>query len=156
MTSLNPIKITKYKCPNCDNSSTTEKDIKDCIEKHLVIESIKKCTRFTITDNHMKLLQKQRLRFQKDWEYGSTEVSPKRPYGNGNVVSDIFEIIGVEPEDEEDWGKVFSIEQCNFAYKIHVETYMALSICMQRLKFETGTYIRKSWILGKWVKEDNE
>ncbi len=47
---------------------------------------------FTVTDDHLTLLQHMYIGWQ-DCEYGAPEVDPKRPYGNSGVATDIAEIL---------------------------------------------------------------
>jgi len=92
--------------------------------------------RFTITEDHLKLVQNAYVRWD-DCEFGAPVIDCKRPYGNSYVVGDIAEILDWEIDEE---GLTF--EQKERATVLHYDLEMVLSICLQRLTFETGTYER--------------
>lgn len=61
----------------------------------------------------------ENLEFNDSWEFGSVGVDGKRPFGNSFVEGDILDIIGWEPElEEEDYG-CFSEEQMRYARKLY-------------------------------------
>ncbi len=51
--------------------------------------------RFILTDEHVKLLRQANVSWD-GCEFGAPGIDPKRPYGNGDVHSDIVEILGIE------------------------------------------------------------
>ena len=87
-------------------------------------------TRFTVTEDHLKLLS----HFWVGWcddEYGAPEIDPKRPYGNSDVPKDIAKILGWEGEFEYDDPR---------ARAIHQETMTALQIALRVGYFKAGEY----------------
>jgi hypothetical protein len=86
--------------------------------------TINKC--FTITDLHLKLAKRMYVSWD-DAEFGAPCIDPKRPYGNGDVIEDIKEIIGSECDKD-------------FAIKIHKEMETALQIFLCTQSFKAGTY----------------
>lgn len=97
-------------------------------------------TRFTVTEDHLKLMS----HFWVGWcddEYGAPEIDPKRPYGNGDVPSDIARILGWEGEIEYDDPR---------ARQIHEETKTALQIALRVGYFKAGTYAKINAYSEDW------
>jgi hypothetical protein len=143
-----------YLCTTCGFKSTDEKAVKRCDKIHKEIEDIVHCTEFEITEQHLKLIQQQNVKFRRSGEYGATEIDPKRPYGNSYVEGDILDHLGIKG-DINNGGGSFSCSKKleKRLFRLHVETTVALQICMSLLMFETGKYERKpDWISGEWVK----
>ena len=147
---------TTYICEECGRRSHNKERVIKCEQRHPLLDKILKCTEFTITENHLKLIKRQNVKFNYWTEYGATEIDPKRPYGNGYVESDIGEILGLEPDElEPDGSRSYSEELKAELYLLHVETTIALQICVQLLTFEIGNYRRKNWYGGgKWEKDE--
>lgn len=107
-----------------------------------------------ITDQHLKLLKQQNVKFCGGCEYGATEIDPKRPYGNSYVEGDMLEILNMQGDIEESNGS----HSCSPAlerklFLLHVETSIALQICMALQTFETGKHTcGEDWICGEWKK----
>lgn len=143
-----------YMCEKCGFKSSDKQVVENCEQQHREIQKIMRCTEFEVTEQHLKLLQNQNVKFQPSCEYGSTEIDPKRPYGNSYVEGDVLEILGRNGDVEESDGCYScSPKLRKELYLLHVETTIALQICMHLMKFETGKYIRKpDWIVGKWEK----
>ncbi len=105
--------------------------------------------KFTLTQEHLKLIQRMNIRFEDDTYDGAPAVDIKRPYGNSDVMSDVAEIIGIE-KAEDDCGEKYwpkgTRERCE---KIHKETAKALQVCLAAQSFEAGEYIsddyRDNW-----------
>jgi hypothetical protein len=94
--------------------------------------------RFTVTEEHLKLLRHAVIRWQGD-EFGAPEVDPKRPYGNSSVYPDIAEILGIQP-DGDDY-EPFSEALRERMDKAHRGTEKALQIAVRTGSFEAGDYI---------------
>jgi len=148
------LKRMMFMCEECGFRSDNQEDVGRCEQYHKDMERILQCTEFEITQQHLKLLQRQNVKFRRSGEYGGTEIDPKRPYGNSYVEGDILEILGIQGDvDEGDGSYSCSEELEKRLFHLHAETAVALQICMSLLKFETGKYERKpDWIMGKWVK----
>ena len=58
---------------------------------------------------------------REDGEYGSIGLDCKRPFGNGDVESDILEIIGVEPTGDDGDGPCWSSNQRKYAAGLYNE-----------------------------------
>jgi hypothetical protein len=147
--------VTIYICGLCGKESKAIQEIAECEKLHLFerkLESVLSCTKFEVTEQHLKLLQQQNVKFNRWTEYGATEIDPKRPYGNSDVDGDILKIIGRQGDIDEGDGS-FSCSQklSNELYFIHVETVIALQICLQFTAFETGQY-RRDGTWSDWEK----
>lgn len=89
--------------------------------------------RFTVTEDHVKLLARANVRFQDEMEWGAPEIDPKRPYGNSDLFGDMREILGRPSvgEDEPDRDELM---------KLHRETATALQILLRTHRLEPGEY----------------
>lgn len=105
---------------------------------------------FTLTEQHIKLLQSMYARFEDDAYDGAPAIDIKRPYGNSFVAGDVAEIIGEPFDDDEEFMAEEDIERF---MAIHRETGTALQVCLSTLSFEPGLYGRPSkYDTRKWVK----
>lgn len=82
--------------------------------------------KLTITQNHLNLLSRMYIGWE-DCEYGAPAVDCKRPYGNSYVDGDIAEILGISPDDDDE----FSDEQSAFFRKTHEEMQDILQILVE-------------------------
>lgn len=108
---------------------------------------------FFVTEAHLKLLK----RMYVDWNYeaydGAPAVDIKRPYGNSDVVGDIYEIINGFEWDEEVMGEMPESTR-NILLLLHRETAIALQIAMSTGVFEVGEYTRPiSYDSRTWVRK---
>ena len=100
-------------------------------------EELLRATEFTMRPEHIMLLRRMNV----GWQYAEAcapEIDPKRPYGNGDVPSDVLEILGVEPACP-DCG--YTGEQREGAWHIHEEVGVALQIVLAAGSFEPGHYV---------------
>ena len=101
-------------------------------------------TKFTLTENHIKLLR----RFWVEWDggigAGAPAINPKRPYGNSYVAGNIHEIV-----TGKSWSESISEEQEDQYLLLHRETETALQIILSTGSFVPGVYIRKAYS-NKW------
>lgn len=91
--------------------------------------------RFTVTDDHVKLAR----RMYCSWdgcEFGAPAVDCKRPYGNGDVLNDMREILGrpvlegyTEGTDDEE------------LTALHRSTEKVLEITLRTGRLEAGEYV---------------
>ena len=93
--------------------------------------------RFTVTDQHLKLLRRMCVGWQ-DCETGAPEIDPKRPYGNSDVFDDVVEILGVKPNYSKHGEILDGLEEKMM--KLHRETETALQIVLSTGAFKAGTY----------------
>ncbi|MEV8639332.1 hypothetical protein AB0395_47535 [Streptosporangium sp. NPDC051023] len=107
-----------------------------------------KAREFTITDIHLKLLREAEVDWD-DTEFGAPCIDPKRPYGNSNVPRDIAELLNPEVRDWDDTRLDDYLDQhYDELTRLHVETGLALKICLRRGEFKPGRYQKVNW--GKW------
>ncbi len=95
--------------------------------------------RFTLKPEHITLLSNAYVSW---WscEFGAPAIDCKRPYGNGNVLDDMAEILGYTLF-EDAWGKKhLSKEQHDELQQLHNETRTALQIVLCTQSFEPGVY----------------
>jgi hypothetical protein len=91
---------------------------------------------FTLTEDHLKLLKNMYVGWSCS-EFGAPEIDPKRPYGNGDVIGDIHEILTVTSSSS--WEEI--PEELEEKYnKLHKETETALQIVLNTLSFVPGRY----------------
>lgn len=136
----------KFECEYCRKEYDYKRDAEECEERHnqkKEIENIERAKKFTITDNHLKLIRSMYVDWD-DCEYGAPCINPKRPYGNSNVEDDIAEMIkfpkkGNWDKEEEMWNEKASKE----LYHIHREMQIVLQICLCLGKFETGNFVKQ-------------
>lgn len=91
---------------------------------------------FEVTEDHLKLISASYV----DWfdcEYGAACINPKRPYGNGDVETDVCEILGIDTDEDGEYTK----DSLKRAGEIHKETKTALQICLSLLEFKPGVYV---------------
>ena len=102
----------------------------------------------TITDEHLKLLQRMYIRWE-DGEYGAPAVDCKRPYGNSDVAADIYEILGWRCDDPD--GPSYSDSA---ARTIHQEMQHVLQILVQHptTGINVGRWRRTSSYGSEWER----
>jgi len=105
---------------------------------------------FKVTEAHIKLIKNMRFDYDEYTEFGAPRVDPKRPYGNGDVLRDMWKILGIKKDGYSSEYEFTEIEEQTLMY-LHKECTDALSILVQFLKLETGIYKRD--IYQKWHKE---
>ena len=96
--------------------------------------------KFTMTEEHLKLLQRMCITYQGDCEFGAPEVNPKRPYGNSDVYDDIAIIIGIRKDYEDCGENNFTDDEYNRMKTLHRETGTALQVALSVQGFEIGEY----------------
>ena len=94
---------------------------------------------FTLTDDHVKLLRSAYVGWD-NCEFGAPSIDCKRPYGNGDVVRDICDILGWKLVETRN-GMDCTLEQDDAARKLHVETQTALQIVLCTGGFVAGKYV---------------
>lgn len=95
---------------------------------------------FTLTTEHIALLTRMQVGWCDD-EFGAPEIDPKRPYGNGDVLDDIHEILAPEDPPLDDLSRV-DREALEARYRaLHKETQTALQVVLAAgLDVEPGGY----------------
>jgi hypothetical protein len=82
---------------------------------------------FVINENHRKLAAHLNVTWSDDYEWGAVEFGDaKRPFGNGDLIGDIAEILDWDtPDEDEEW----TAEQVATARRLHFEMgYVAKSL----------------------------
>ncbi len=110
---------------------------------------------FTLMDAHITLLRHANVSWN-GMEYGAPAIDPKRPYGNGDVVSDVAAISGIDPVPTDDneihWppGTSFAVEA------LHRQLEVALQIVLHTGEFVAGKYeasdCKRDWRL---IRDDS-
>lgn len=95
--------------------------------------------RFILTEEHIKLLRRAYVSWD-DCEFGAPSIDPKRPYGNGDVVRDIAEILGEKAKTCPRCGESLEAIDDERYRKLHTETQSALQIVLATGAFEPGAY----------------
>lgn len=112
-------------------------------------------SKFTVTEDHIKLLNRMYIDFSHDAYEGAPAVNIKRPYGNSDVVGDIAEILGWELVTDRYGDATVSEEQGERALKLHEEMATVLQILAQNpLNFQLGTYVNASRYGNDWELTD--
>ena len=105
--------------------------------------------RFTLTNEHLKLIKRMNIRFDDDAYDGAPAVDIKRPYGNSDVMNDVAEIIGIEKSEDDRGEKYWPKGTHAYCKSLHEETAKALQVCLAAQSFEAGEYIsddyRDNW-----------
>lgn len=107
--------------------------------------------RFTVTDQHLKLIRRMNVGYDDMCEFGAPIIDPKRPYGNSSVFCDIGEILGIEPDNDNQEGSYFSEEQERQMRNLHRGAATALQIALSVGYFKTGEY-ESDLYSSKWRK----
>lgn len=97
--------------------------------------------RFVLTEQHVRLLRRMRVSWDGS-EFGAPAIDPKRPYGNGDVLRDMSEILGVLFSLTDDWGEACPTDaQEAELRRLHRETATALQIVLATGRMEPGEYV---------------
>ena len=151
-----------YECSICGKEYNNKRDAENCEykdKKKKEMENIERTTKFTITENHLKLMKHLVVEWD-DCEFGAPCIDCKRPYGNSDVIDDMAEIIGIKKnkstidydnEEEEEYGNIedyFSeAEWKDEVYDkmdvLHKEMQIVLQIIFVLGKIEAGDYVKE-------------
>lgn len=96
--------------------------------------------RFTVTHEHLALLRAARVSWCSRCA-GAPRVDCKKPYGNGDVFSDMGRILGWEPvgEDEDGFPDYTDVQREHLG-ALHRQTETALQIVLATGEFRAGAY----------------
>ncbi len=111
---------------------------------------------FTLTEEHIKLLQELYFEWYEDFENPGIAINFKRPFGNGDMITDILEILGKEAKECPYCGERLDEEleeRCETLYK---ETLTALKVILSTKKFEPGKYVTRDGSNWEKVSEESE
>lgn len=107
--------------------------------------------KFTMTMDHVKLLNRMNVIWDGDDDWGVPSIDSKRPYGNGDVLGDVCQIVGWEKEGDDGDGPCWSSLQLRAANVLHRQMLMALQIwlatgaCVLGEYTKTNKYDSSSW-----------
>jgi hypothetical protein len=79
---------------------------------------------FVLTEDHVKLLRRMRFQIYEDTDLVSVGADGKRPFGNGDWVEDIYEILDWKPEYDADGFTAATVER---AQRIMAQLPLALN-----------------------------
>lgn len=99
---------------------------------------------FEVKPEHLLLLGNMYVSWN-DVEFGAPEISPKRPYGNSDVIGDMMEIFDIDPARRD--------EVYQELFELHQETWTALQILLRCGTLELGTYVADSY-RQNWQRND--
>jgi len=104
---------------------------------------------FTVTEDHIKLLHRSYFDTETGAYEGSVVQNPKRPYGNSDVIGDLYEILRSDGEmwDEDEQGEMPG-ELVEELRKIHREMAIVVQILAATAGegvFTPGTYRKRDW-----------
>lgn len=107
---------------------------------------------FTLTEEHLKLLQRMYVGWNDSAYDGAPGVGLKRPYGNSDVEGDVIEILGWDDSVYAN-GDDRPEELVERALALHRETEIALQIVLTTRSFQPGTYVRpETYDTRTWIK----
>jgi len=136
-------KKTIFECSECGKEYSSKRQATECEKDDMYEEKTKQIERtvvFTITENHLNLLKRLNVEWY-DCEFGAPCIDPKRPYGNSNVESDIYEMTKMKGDK---------------ALFIHKEMQIVLQIIFATGLIETGDYEKQDqYDYQSWQKMTN-
>ena len=94
---------------------------------------------FTMTEQHLTLLRNAYIEWSR-CEWGAPAVDPKRPYGNGDLVQSIMELLGETGKACPHCGEALDKADDEHYRKLHRETQQALQVVLQTGSFVVGEY----------------
>ncbi len=95
---------------------------------------------FDLNSNHVALLKRANISWDGSAYAGAPGFDCKRPFGNGDIVSDIAGIIGIKPietDDEDAWPKGTT----DYCMNIYKELETALQVVLVSGSFKIGQYV---------------
>lgn len=109
--------------------------------------------RFIVRKEHLDLLSEAHISWN-EIETGAPTIDPKRPYGNSDVVMDIYEILDPEGSKE---GRDLTEENESILFDLHKETEKTLQIVLETGRFLPGIYEKdRNWEFKGFTDSYNE
>ena len=112
-------------------------------------DEIRWVTEFEVKQEHLMLLKNCCV----EW-YGGISIDSKRPFGNSDIVRDIGEILGEEPDGFDDDDDDFSEEQSERFMRLYKELSVVLQIALVTQSFKLGKYTRSDAYHDDWALAD--
>ena len=94
---------------------------------------------FTLTKTHINLITQLTIKQNQDHIYNIPVlpmIDEKRPFGNSYILGDVFEVMGLTPDENEDYTEIQKQE----AYQALIELPQAMRIILHYQTFTPGTY----------------
>ena len=94
---------------------------------------------FTLTKTHINLITQLNINQNQDHFYNIPVlpmIDEKRPFGNSYILGDVFEVMGLTPDENEDYTEAQKQE----AYQALIELPQAMRIILHYQTFTPGTY----------------
>jgi hypothetical protein len=111
---------------------------------------------FNLTEGHIRLLRRVYISSHVDRSgYAYIGLSPKRPFGNSDIESDIAEILGEVPEGSTDDDGISDELRGKMRNVLIVEVPIALQVVLSSGSFEPGEYER-SGFGGEWKRTEQK
>ncbi len=110
--------------------------------------------KFTLTQQHIDLVRNMYIHFDNQLYYGAPCVNIKRPYGNSDVLFDVYEIVHAHEFEYDPDDEYFDadIDPDGSLQKLHEETATALQIILCTGSFVPGKYeISRKYDSRSWV-----
>lgn len=104
---------------------------------------------FNLLPEHITLLRNSYTSWG-DCEFGAAGIDPKRPYGNSDVIVDMYELL--YPEEKGSDGN-YDSDTIAWLEQLHKETETALQIVLRTGKFKPGKYQARFFYDWEYVGE---
>lgn len=109
--------------------------------------------RFTLTADHVKLIQRMHVYWEDGAYDGAPSIDIKRPYGNSSVWQDVANIIGIQQVEDDDGEHHYPKGTRDKCIALHQSTATALQICLSAQSFDPGDYVRGEYSY-KWSRSE--
>lgn len=106
--------------------------------------------RFELTEEHVKLLRAARVGWNGD-EFGAPSIDPKRPFGNGDVMADMHELLAGEPWPPDPAADAVVLQRSYRA--LYLELRRALQVALSAGTFQAGIYESPKY-RDRWTRAD--
>lgn len=110
-------------------------------------------TEFEVTENHLKLVRHSNIQWvflKESYCAGYFYQDFYRPYGNSDWIENIAEILGINPDIDDNY---FSDDLIFEIVKYHIDMIVVVQILCQNLSIEVGTYIKAYDTNYDWMKK---
>lgn len=111
--------------------------------------------KFILTVEHVALIKRFNVGWDGSCYLGSPVVDPKRPFGNGDVIGDMAEIVGIQPIETDDEETYWPRGTRDAMEKLYRELDGALQVVLASGSFEPGTYTAPRYS-SDWIREEDE
>lgn len=95
---------------------------------------------FTLTQAHVQLLRNANVSFWDGPEWGAPAIDFKRPFGNGDLVGDMAELLAIHPVATDDEETHWPPGTGDAMLRLYKELGTALQVVLAAGTFEPGDY----------------